>query len=86
MLGIVSLIFFMYLLYKGLDIFIKKEQKKYIIIVFMFLIYSLAENILLEAGYNFTIILLIKHVMNNNQNNFYIRDLLRQNKFIQKRA
>lgn len=82
MLGIVSLIFFMYLLYKGLEIFIEKEQKKYIIIIFMFLIYALAENILLESGYNFTIILLIKHVMNNNFNKLPIRDLFNKNKFI----
>lgn len=73
-LGLVSLVFFMYLLYKGLDIFIKRNDKKYIAIVMMFLVYSLAENILLEAGYNFTIVLLIKHVMNNDGNDFTIKE------------
>lgn len=71
-LGLVSLIFFMYLLYKGLDLFIINDQKKYIAIVMMFLIYALAENILLEVGYNFTIVLLIKHIIINNKDNFTI--------------
>lgn len=73
-LGLVSLIFFMYLLYKGLNIFIKRNDKKYIAIVMMFLVYALAENILLEAGYNFTIVLLIKHVINDNSNDFTIKE------------
>lgn len=71
-LGLVSLIFFMYLLYKGLNLFIINDQKKYIAIVMMFLIYALAENILLEVGYNFTIVLLIKHIIINNKDNFTI--------------
>lgn len=78
MLGIVSLIFFMYLLYRGLDIFIKNNQKKYIVVVMLFLVYSLAENILLEAGYNFAIILLIKHIMNNNKNDFSVFDFIKK--------
>ncbi len=86
MLGIASLIFFMYLLYRGLDIFINKNEKKYIIIVFMFLIYGLAENTLLEAGYNFTIILLIKHIMNNNPKDFSIGDLFNKNNFRKNRT
>lgn len=63
MLGIVSVIFFMFLLYKGLDLLIKKNEVKYIAIVAMFLIYSFAENILFEAGFNFTIIFLIKYII-----------------------
>ncbi|MEG1311644.1 MAG: polysaccharide polymerase, partial [Romboutsia sp.] len=73
-LGLVSLVFFMYLLYKGLGIFIKNNDRKYIAIVMMFLVYSLAENILLEAGYNFTIVLLIKHIINDNKNDFTIKE------------
>lgn len=79
-LGLVSLVFFMYLLYKGLDIFIKRNDKKYIAVVLLFLICSLAENILLEAGYNFTIILLIKHIMNNNTKDFTVAQALRLKK------
>ncbi|MGL6107512.1 polysaccharide polymerase [Romboutsia sp.] len=71
-LGIVSVIFFMYLLYKGLDLFIKENNKKYIAIVVMFLVYALAENILFEVGYNFTIVLLLKYIMNNNPKNFTV--------------
>lgn len=82
-LGVVSLVFFMYLIYKGLEIFIEKNDKKNIAIVMIFLIYALAENILLEAGYNFTIVLLIKHVINKNKNNFTIKEAfaMLKNKF-----
>ena len=73
-LGIVSLVFFMYLIYKGLDIFIKNNDKKYIAIVMLFLIYALAENMLLEVGYNFTIVILIKHIININPNDFTIKE------------
>lgn len=76
-LGITSLVFFMYLLYKGLDIFIKNNKKIYIVIVIIFLVYSFAENILLEAGYNFTIVLLIKHIIIDDKNNFTINDILK---------
>lgn len=76
LLGIVSLVFFMYLIYKGLDIFIKNNQKKYIAIVMIFLIYALAENILLEAGYNFTILILIKHIINENPGRFTFKEML----------
>lgn len=75
-LGLCSFVFFMYLLYKGLDEFIKKDNKKYIAIVMMFLVYSIAENILLEAGYNFTIILLIKYVMKSSENEMSILEMI----------
>lgn len=72
MLGLVSVVFFMVLLYKGLDILIKKDQKKYITVITMFLVYSFAENILFEAGFNFTIVFLIKYIILDNtlQNKF----------------
>lgn len=73
-LGLISLVFFMYLLYKGLDIFIKNNNKIYIAIVMMFLVYALAENILLEVAYNFTIILLVKHIIIDDKNNFTIKE------------
>ncbi|WP_300282800.1 polysaccharide polymerase [Peptacetobacter sp.] len=66
MLGIVSVVFFMYLLYKGLDLLIQKNENKYIAIIAMFLIYSFAENILFEAGFNFTIVFLIKYIIIDN--------------------
>lgn len=53
----------MFLLYKGLDIFIKKNENKYIAVIVMFLVYSFAENILFEAGFNFGIVFLIKYII-----------------------
>lgn len=76
-LGLISLIFFMYLLYRGLDLFIKNNQKKYIAIVMMFLLYALAENILLEPAFNFTIVLLIKHIIIDNKDNFSLKNFRR---------
>ena len=63
MLGLVSVVFFMFLLYKGLDILIKKNENKYIAVIAMFLVYSFAENILFEAGFNFGIVFLIKYIV-----------------------
>lgn len=63
MLGLMSVVFFMILLYKGLDILIKKNENKYIAVIVMFLVYSFAENILFEAGFNFTIVFLIKYII-----------------------
>lgn len=63
MLGLVSVVFFMFLLYKGLDILIKKNENKYIAAIAMFLVYSFAENILFEAGFNFGIVFLIKYII-----------------------
>ena len=53
----------MFLLYKGLDILIKKNENKYIAVIVMFLVYSFAENILFEAGFNFSIVFLIKYII-----------------------
>ncbi len=64
----------MYLLNKGLDILIKNDNKKYIAMIMMFLVYALAENILLEAAYNFTILLLIKQIIIDDKNNFTIKE------------
>lgn len=63
MLGLVSVVFFMILLYKGIDILIKKNENKYIAVIIMFLVYSFAENILFEAGFNFGIVFLIKYII-----------------------
>ncbi len=77
LLGIVTLVFFLFLLYRGLSIFIENNQKKYIAVVIIFLIYAFAENILLEVGYNFTIILLIKYVINNDNGKFTFKEILK---------
>ena len=77
-LGVVSLIVFIYILYKGLDIFINKNEKKYLVIVMMFVIYAFAENILLEIGYNFTIILLVKHIIIDNTDYFTKKEFLKK--------
>lgn len=76
MLGVISIIVFLCILYKGLDIFIKNNEKKYLVIVMMFIVYAFAENILLEVGYNFTILLLVKHIIINNTNYFTVKELL----------
>lgn len=78
LLGIVTLVFFLYLIYRGLSIFIENDQKKYIAVVMIFLIYAFAENILLEVGYNFTIILLIKYVINNDNGKFTFKEILKR--------
>ncbi|WP_038298947.1 hypothetical protein [Metaclostridioides mangenotii] len=78
LLGIVTLVFFLFLLYRGLSIFIENDQKKYIAVVIIFLIYAFAENILIEAGYNFTIILLIKYVINNDNGRFTFKEMLKR--------
>lgn len=77
MLGIVSLVIFIGLLYKGISIFIEKNEKKYLVIVMMFVIYAFAENILLEIGYNFTIILLVKHIIIDNTDYFTKKEFLK---------
>lgn len=76
LLGLVTLVFFFYLLYKGLDIYIKNDKKKYIAAITIFLVYSFAENVLLEAGYNFTIILLIKTIIDNDSGRLTFKELL----------
>jgi hypothetical protein len=78
LLGIVTLVFFLFLIYRGLSIFIENGQKKYIAVVMIFLIYAFAENILLEVGYNFTIILLIKYVINNDNGKFTFKEMLKR--------
>ena len=64
------------ILCKGIDIFIKKDEKKYLSIVMIFVVYAFAENILLEVGYNFTIFILVKHIIMNNSKYFTIKDIL----------
>lgn len=78
LLGIVTLVFFLFLLYRGLSIFIENDQKKYIAVVMIFLIYAFAENILLEVGYNFTIVILIKYVINDDKGRFTFKEMLKR--------
>ena len=63
----------MYILYKGIESFIKKDKKKYLVVLAMFLMYSFAENLLLEASFSFGIVLLIKEFISidNREINLY---------------
>lgn len=66
-LGVVACILFMYLMYKGIGSFIEKDKKEYLVALFIFLLYSFAENLLLEASFSFVIVLLIKEVILNDK-------------------
>jgi len=44
----------------------------------IFLIYAFAENILLEVGYNFTIVILIKYVINDDKGRFTFKEMLKR--------
>ncbi|WP_257430976.1 polysaccharide polymerase [Metaclostridioides mangenotii] len=79
-LGLITLIFILYLLHKGLDIFIENNQKKYIAVIILFVIYSFAENVLFEVGYNFTIILLIKTIIEKDKGRFTLIDIIKLKK------
>ena len=65
----------MYVLYKGIESFIKKDKKEYLVVLAMFLMYSFAENLLLEASFSFGIVLLIKEFISidNREINLYKR-------------
>lgn len=77
-LGLVSLILFMYVLYKGIGSFIEKDKKAYLTVVVIFLIYSFAENILLEAAFSFPMVLLMKEFMLMDKNQIDIYKMLRR--------
>ena len=66
-LGVVACILFMYLMYKGIESFIEKDKKAYLVALFIFLLYSFAENLLLEASFSFAVVLLIKEVILNDK-------------------
>ncbi|MCC0635123.1 MULTISPECIES: polysaccharide polymerase [unclassified Clostridioides] len=66
-LGVIACILFMFLMYKGIQSFIEKDKKEYLVALFIFLLYSFAENLLLEASFSFTIVLLIKEVILNDK-------------------
>ncbi|MFL8712028.1 polysaccharide polymerase [Clostridioides sp. GD02377] len=68
-LGVIACILFMYLMYKGIGSFIEKDKKEYLVALFIFLLYSFAENLLLEASFSFAIVLLIKEVILNDKRN-----------------
>ena len=74
-LGLVAFVLFMYVLYKGIESFIKKDKKEYLVVLAMFLMYSFAENLLLEASFSFGIVLLIKEFISidNREINLYKR-------------
>ena len=59
-LGLVAFVLFMYILYKGIGSFIENDKKAQLVVLAMFLIYSFAENLLLEAAFSFGIVLVIK--------------------------
>ncbi len=75
-LGLVACILFMYILYKGIGSFIEKDKKAYLVVVAIFLMYSFAENLLLEASFSFGMVLLMKEfiLIDNKEINLYKRD------------
>lgn len=76
MLGVVSFILFAYLMYKGMQSLIQKNKKQHLVVVLMFLVYSFAENLLLEAAFSFGVVLLIKEIIINDNTN--IKQLIRR--------
>ena len=66
-LGVIAFLLFMYLMYKGIESFIENDKKAYLVVLFIFLIYSFAENLLLEASFSFAVVLLIKEVILNDK-------------------
>lgn len=71
-LGLVTFVLFLALMYVGIDILIKSDNKVLLAILFIFLIYGFAENIIFESGLNFTLVLLLKVIINNNKNEINI--------------
>lgn len=66
-LGVVVCILFMYLMYKGIESFIEKDKKVYLVVLFIFLLYFFVENLLLEVLFSFVVVLLIKEVILNDK-------------------
>ncbi|MDR0880536.1 MAG: polysaccharide polymerase [Clostridioides sp.] len=78
MLGIVSLIFVLYLIIRGLHILVEQGKTKYIAIVLLYLLFAFSENVLLEVAYNFTLIILVKYVIDSDRHDFEVRGLIRK--------
>lgn len=53
----------MFLLYHGIDSFIKKSKKEYLVVVFIFLMYGFTENMLVNSAFSFGIVLLVKELI-----------------------
>lgn len=70
----------MYLLYKGIGGFIEDDKKSYLTVIVIFLIYSFAENLLLEAGLSFAVVLLIKDVIMRDKREIDIYKFIRRQK------
>ncbi|MEG0180813.1 MAG: hypothetical protein RRZ84_01565 [Romboutsia sp.] len=62
-LGMVTMILLLIVLCKGLSEYAKRDMKKNIIVVIVFLIFAFGENMLIDAGLNFALALLIKDVI-----------------------
>ena len=77
-LGLVGCVVFMYLLYKGIGSFIENDKKSYLTVTVIFLIYSFAENLLLEAGLSFGMVLLIKEFILIDKSEIDIYKLIRR--------
>lgn len=67
-LGMVTLILLLLVLYTGLRQYIKLDMKKNIVVVTIFLIYSFGENVLIDVALNFTLILVIRDIIMYNSN------------------
>ena len=70
----------MYLLYTGIGGFIEDDKKSYLTVIVIFLIYSFAENLLLEAGLSFAVVLLIKDVIMRDKREIDIYKFIRRQK------
>ncbi len=70
----------MYLLYKGIGGFIEDDKKAYLTVIVIFLIYSFAENLLLEAGLSFAVVLLIKDVIMRDKREIDVYKFIRRQK------
>ena len=79
-LGLLTWVLFMYLLYKGIGGFIEDDKKSYLTVIVIFLIYSFAENLLLEAGLSFAVVLLIKDVIMRDKREIDIYKFIRRQK------
>lgn len=79
-LGLLTCVLFMYLLYKGIGGFIEDNKKEYLTITVIFLIYSFAENLLLEAGLSFAMVLLIKDFVLRDKREIDIYKFIRRQK------
>lgn len=62
-LGIIGCAFLMFLLYHGIDSFIKKSKKEYLVVVFIFLMYGFTENMLVNSAFSFGMVLLVKELI-----------------------